>query len=97
MDIISRLREYGIEPMVCDPCAEAGEAESSYGLKLSGTAELKDMDCLIFAVAHKAYRALDLETLKKYYSSATAPVLIDVKGIFNQREAEADGFVYWEM
>ncbi len=97
MDIIKRLREYGIEPLVFDPCAEAAEVERGYGLKLSSINELHDMDCLIFAVAHGEYRAMSIDEIKRFYFSGTKPVLIDVKGIFNRKEAEHAGFAYWAM
>lgn len=97
MDIIARLREYGIEPLVFDPRAEADEVERSYGLKLSSMDELHDMDCLVFAVAHSEYRALSLDDIRRFYFSGTKPVLIDVKGIFSRKAAELAGFTYWEM
>ncbi len=97
MDIIKRLREYGVEPLVFDPRAEAGEVERGYGLKLADMNELHDMDCLIFAVAHSEYRAMSIQDMKRFFFSGTKPVLIDVKGIFDRKEAQSAGFAYWEM
>ena len=96
-DIIKRLREFGVEPMICDPCAEADEVEREYGFKLVSAEEMRDMDCLIFAVAHKEYRQMDIAALRALYKKDGAPVLIDVKGIFDGEAARATGFAYWEM
>ncbi len=97
VDIVKRLREYGVEPMVCDPCAESAEAMREYGLSLVPREQIRDMDCLIFAVAHKEYREMSLASLRALYNDTEHPVLVDVKGIFEQKEAEKAGFAYWEM
>ncbi len=97
VDIIKRLKEFGVEPIICDPCAESAEVEREYGIKLAGQDEIREMDCLIFAVAHKQYREMGLEELLKLYSAGSRPVLVDVKGIFGKETAEKLGFAYWEM
>lgn len=97
VDIIKRLGEYGIEPLVFDPFADSAEVERSYSLKLSDPAELRDVDCLIFAVSHRKYREMSLCEVKSCCSKQGQPVLIDVKGIFDHDEAEKAGFAYWEL
>ncbi len=97
MDIVTRLREFGVEPIISDPCAQSGEVEREYGLKLVSDSEIVNMDCLIVAVAHREYRAMDIMALKSRYAAGSTPVLVDVKGIFDGKEAVEKGFAYWEM
>ena len=52
-DILKELREYGINPIVCDPVADAPDAKKFYGVDLVDISEFKDLDCLIIAVMHK--------------------------------------------
>lgn len=69
MDIIRRLQEYGIEPIVTDPWADTGEAEREYGIRLTPWDDVNDVDCFIIAVAHREFREISIETLKERYSS----------------------------
>ena len=52
-DIIKRLGEYGIKPVVVDPWANARDAEREYGVELRGMEDAKGADCVILAVAHQ--------------------------------------------
>ena len=98
-DIIARLSEYGVSPKVIDPYAESNEAEAEYGVKVSKDIDVKDADCVIFAVGHKEFKELDLSNVEKMYGENVGEekVLIDVKGIFNRCEAESKGFRYWNL
>jgi UDP-N-acetyl-D-galactosamine dehydrogenase len=49
-DIIQELREYGIEPIVADPEADAEEALRFYGIKLTPVEEIRDMDAVVLSV-----------------------------------------------
>ncbi len=96
VDIIKRLRQYGVEPIVTDPYADAGEVQRAYGLTLLPIEAVRDADCLVFAVAHAAYKAYTLESLAALYAPGQR-VLIDVKGIFRQADAARAGYVYWQL
>ena len=93
IDIVNELGEYGIHPDICDPCADAAEAERLYGVFFKKTDELKDCDAVIIAVAHKDFKALSLSDIDKLYGSGRR-VLVDVKGICDRNEAEAAGYLY---
>ena len=47
VDIIESLREYGIEPIVVDPEADAVEAKHEYGIDLVNIKDIKDVDCVV--------------------------------------------------
>ena len=98
-DIIRRLNEYGIEPAVADPWANEAEAEREYGVSLISTEQIRDADCIIVAVAHREFREITLEQLKKMYggSGSDGKVLIDVKGLYPVKELENSGLLWWRL
>lgn len=96
IDIVSELREYGIEPVIADPCADQAEAERLYGIKFTELAEIRGMDAVILAVAHEAFRTLTLEKLGALYADGKR-VLLDIKGILNRKPFEEAGWRYWRL
>ena len=98
-DIIKRLNEYGIEPIVVDPWASERDAMREYGVELTPLHEVKDADCVIVAVAHTEFKALRLDDIKKLYrvSADSEKVLIDVKGIYSVKDLKNSGMDYWRL
>lgn len=98
-DIIKRLNEYGIEPIVVDPWASERDAMREYGVELIPLHEVKDADCVIVAVAHNEFKALRLDDIKKLYrvSADSEKVLIDVKGIYSVKDLKNSGMDYWRL
>ena len=97
IDIINELREYGIEPLVVDPKADADEAERLYGVRFTKMSELKNVEAVILAVAHKDFTALSQSDISSFYSNAGNKVLLDVKGMLNRQEYEGAGYNYWRL
>ena len=95
-DIVKELREYGIEPVIADPQADAAEAERLYGIKMSPMSDVKDMDAVILAVAHKEFAGLSVADVDKYFKD-DEKLLLDIKGVFNKKEYEAAGYRYWRL
>ena len=95
-DIVKELREYGIEPVIADPQADAAEAERLYGIKMSPLSDVKDMDAVILAVAHKEFAGLSVADVDKYFKD-DEKLLLDIKGVFNKKEYEAAGYRYWRL
>src|SRR3954471_22037425 len=52
-DIIEELREFGIDPLISDPHADAGAVHHEYGLDLVPLGALTKLDGLVLAVPHK--------------------------------------------
>lgn len=95
-DIIAELREYGIQVVVHDAIAESKEAEHEYGIKLVDWKDIKDVDGVIVAVAHRAYLDMGLDEVLKPLRSQQGGVLIDVKSIFEP--AKVPGAInYWRL
>ena len=95
-DIIAELREYGIEPVVADPTADAAEAKALYGVEFVDMAEVKQMDAVVLAVAHEAFSTLTMADTDAFFG-AGKKVLLDIKGILNRSEYEAAGYCYWRL
>ena len=98
-DIIKRLEEYDICPLVVDPWASDRDAMKEYGVTLTKLEDVKDVDCIILAVAHDEFKNLKLNELKKLYvtGSDDEKVLIDVKGIHSVEELKESGMRYWRL
>lgn len=99
MDIISVLREYGVEPVVSDPWASEVEAMRTYGLRLAGLDEIRNMDCILVAVAHSRFAEQGLAFIDAMFAPGRPQekVLIDVKGMFDRKEAAQRGYRYWRL
>lgn len=99
VDIIDGLKEYGIEPLIVDPRADGKEVEEEYNLEVVELNNLKNVDCLILAVAHDEFKKLSLDDLDKYYGkfSNDEKILIDVKSLFNVLDIEKIGYSYWRL
>ena len=95
-DIIARLREYGVTPMVVDPQASQEDAQREYGVTLVPLSSIHDMDCVILAVAHDEFRALTLDQLDALYNGSEK-VLVDVKGLFDRQAMEKRGYRMWRL
>lgn len=99
-DIINRLNEFGINPIIVDPWADEEDVMKEYNLKLTSLNKVKDVDCLVLAVAHDEFRKINLDELDHYYKKNVnngEKVLIDVKGILNKKEVEKKGYMYWRL
>ena len=98
-DILKELSEYGINPVVCDPIADAQDVRKFYGVDLVTLDQLKDLDCAIIAVAHSEFRDLRNEDISAMFRSEPndRKVIIDVKGIRDKNELIAQGYRYWRL
>lgn len=99
VDIVRRLEEYGIEPMVTDPWASSDDTMREYGIRLQKIDEINEVDCIIIAVAHRQYRERNITDLKKMYRIVNddEKVLLDVKGIYEIDALNEAGISYWRL
>lgn len=98
-DIIKRLAEYEIVPVVVDPWASERDAMSEYGVTLTKLEDIKDADCVIVAVAHNEFKALTLNDVKGLFKNCddSEKVLIDVKGLYKVSELNDSGMKFWRL
>ena len=98
-DIIHRLNEFGITPVLVDPEADPEGAKKECPTALVDLKDIRDADCVILAVAHKEFKALSLSDIDAMFVSAPndEKVLIDVKSVLDKNAIEAAGYRYWRL
>ena len=98
-DVLKRLAEYGIQTKVVDPVADQKEAKHEFGIDLVGMEEVQEADCLIFLVAHKQFKELQLAEVDALYNqqSQSKRVIIDVKSIFEANTFKDNDYIYWNL
>ncbi len=100
VDIINRLKEYDINPIVSDRWADEEVAKKEYGVDLVPYEELPKADCIIVAVGHREYRAMSMMKLKELFRDElpdNEKVLIDVKSLYRIDELKASGMKFWRL
>lgn len=88
IDIYHELREYGIEPLVCDPLADARDVYEQYGIELAAYDQLSLLDAVIIAVKHDVFCGLDIPAVL-----APGGIVLDIKGVVKP----AEGHAYWRL
>lgn len=95
-DIVKELREYGIEPKIADPIADAGEAQALYGVRFCAMEDIRKMDAVILAVAHADFAALTMAQMDDMFGEGQK-VLLDIKGLMCRDDYERAGYRYWRL
>jgi UDP-N-acetyl-D-glucosamine/UDP-N-acetyl-D-galactosamine dehydrogenase len=70
VDVIKELEEYGVEVKVVDPLADRDDLWNEYRINPFDVEDIKEMDAVIFAVAHDEFQSICLEDVKKMYKSS---------------------------
>lgn len=96
MDVIHELGEYGVVPMVCDPVADADEVRAHYGIELTPLEDIRGMDAVIVAVAHKRFCEMNDKELSELFAPGVR-VLIDVKAIYDKNGFAAPEWRLWRL
>ena len=100
VDIINRLKEYEINPVVTDSWADAFVAKHEYGVVLTPFNEIPKADCVIVAVGHKEYRSMSMMQIRELFTDDlddAEKVLIDVKSLYRMDELKASGLRFWRL
>lgn len=99
VDIVKRLREYGIKPIICDPWAAPQEVQREYHLQLAPITDAKELDCLILAVAHEEFKALIANGLDIFFKDIpnNEKVIIDIKNMCSLKELQANNYRFWRL
>jgi len=99
VDIVTKLKEYNINPIIVDPVADAKEAKHEYGIELKEMNDLSDLDCLILAVPHDYFSKLSLSQIDSFYKNEEkqTKILFDIKSILNKKALLERGYVYWNL
>lgn len=100
IDIIERLKEFDISPIVADDWADKEVAKEEYDIDLIQFDKCPKADCVIIAVGHKEFRAMSTMQLKELFKPELddeEKVLIDVKSLYRVDELKASGMRYWRL
>ena len=100
IDIINRLEEFDIEPVVTDSWAEVDVARREYGVDFVPWDEIPKADCVIVALGHNESRAMSLVQLKNLFKPELADeekVLVDTKSLYRMDELKASGMKFWRL
>jgi len=98
VDIVHELHEYGVDVLVHDPVADSVDAQREYGFDLVDLNGLAPVDGVIWAVAHEAFNEITPKRLKQLCENGNGTgVVIDVKGVLQREQVEAQGLRYWSL
>jgi len=93
IDTFRELREFGIEPIVHDPLADADAVREEYGVELAPIEDLKDLRALIYAVGHDEYRPLHGRISDLV---AEGGIVADVRSLLDPASLRPD-IRYWSL
>lgn len=100
VDIIGRLKEFEINPIVTDSWADPEVAKHEYNVDLVAWNQIPKADCVIVAVGHNEYRSMSMMQLKELFKSDvpdSEKVLVDVKSLYRMDELKASGMRFWRL
>ncbi|WP_371872083.1 nucleotide sugar dehydrogenase [Tetragenococcus halophilus] len=99
IDIVEELKEFEIDPLICDPEADVQEAKDEYGITFTDLRELKNLDAVIVAVGHNQFLKLTQEDIDSMFKEAANEnkVFVDIKGLFDKKAFETQGYRYCSL
>jgi len=96
VDLIRELEMWSVQVVVSDPWADPEEVRSEYGIELDNIDAERPVDSLIVAVGHQEFRSVSPQSLRSLCRTP-APVLGDVKGLYDRHQAEAAGWTIFRL
>ena len=96
IDIINELKDYGVEVLANDPLADPEEAHQHYNIELVPLKDIKDIDAVVLAVAHRNYQEMGIGRIASLCRKGH-PILLDIKAIFEPETAISTGINYWRL
>lgn len=99
IDIVNELREYEINPSICDPEADKQEAFEEYGITFTNLKELKNLDAIVVAVGHNQFLKLTQEDFNTMFKETPNEnkVFVDIKETFDRKVFEERGYRYCSL
>ncbi|MBU1043483.1 MAG: nucleotide sugar dehydrogenase [Candidatus Omnitrophica bacterium] len=100
IDIINELKEYNIDVIVCDPHADHEAVKHEYGIVLSEYNKDIKVDAVVIAVNHNEFKhKLTMACLENHLNvnAGTQGVVMDVKGMFENKDFEKTNMLYWRL
>jgi len=91
-EIVRVLEEFGVNVYGYDPLL-SDEMIEGFGVKALDDPDA-NVDCVIVTVAHDEFKEMGLPDMVRFMAMDEAPVLVDVRGMFDREEAEGRGIYY---
>jgi UDP-N-acetyl-D-galactosamine dehydrogenase len=95
-DVVSELKNWGINVVIADPWADSLEVERVCSITLGKVDNKHQVDSLIVAVGHNEFRDLGPEVLRSF-CKGSAPVLADVKSLYDRNNLVEQGFSVFRL
>ncbi len=96
IDMINELKDYGMGVDVYDPYADPEEVKKAYCIELIPDIKLKaPYDVIVLAVKHKELIEISPEKYREI--SRDNPIFVDIKGVYDKKDMECQGFSYWRL
>lgn len=95
-DLVRELENWGVNVVVVDAWADAGEVKHEYGIELGQVDVANKVDSLVVAVGHDQYRKMTPTELRPL-CRGDKPVLADLKMLYNRHEAATAGFTVFRL
>ena len=89
-EMVKELKEFCVEVYGYDPLLSKEEIKQ-FGVKAIDNLNVK-VDCVIAAVAHDEFKQMTLEDLARIMNDK--PVIVDVRGMFDENKMREKGFYY---
>jgi len=87
---VKELKEFGVEAYGYDHLLSNVEG---FGVKALDSLNVKiKIDCVIVAVAHDEFKKMGFEDIGKFMNAK--PIIVDVRGMFDEGAAKGKGFYY---
>ena len=83
VDVVSALKDFGVNVSIYDPWADEAEVSHEYGLSSSQTIPQKKFDALVLAVAHKEFTQVDFGSVLNENH-----VIYDVKNVLESNQKD---------
>lgn len=83
VDVVSALKDYGIQITIYDPCANSDEVYHEYKLTTKNNLPNEKFDAIVLGVAHKEFLDIDFKQLMN-----NKAILYDVKGILSAENVD---------
>ncbi len=100
VDVVKRLKEYDIEPIITDLWADTEVAKHEYEINLMPFEQIPKADCVIVAVGHDEFRTMSMKQIKELFKPELKDeekVLVDVKSLYRLDELKASGMIFWRL
>lgn len=96
IDLVNELKDWNINVLVSDPWANPVEVSDSHKITLCEIDEAYNSDALVVAVGHDELRLLT-PTILRGLCKGPAPVIADVKSLYDRELLEREGFTVFRL